>query len=222
MAHAAALPDLGRAALGTGTSHLGLALTDAQLQALADFCMLLARWNRVHNLTAIRDEGRILTHHLLDSLALVRPLQGVLGKDAVIGARVLDVGSGGGLPGIPLAIACPHLQVTLVDAVQKKAAFLTQAVLQLRLPNVRVIHARVEELGGEYDVITSRAFAALADFVTWTQHLLAPGGVWLAMKGRIDAGEVAALPATVSVVAVHRLAVPGLDEERHLLEIRRK
>jgi len=170
-------------------------------------------------LTAVkRDE--LLSHHLLDSLALVRPLMDWLARRDTTAARVIDVGSGGGLPGVPLAIACPDLQVTLIDAVQKKIAFLTQAVLELRLANVTVRHARVETAAGEFDVITSRGFAALADFIIWTRHLLAPGGCWLALKGRLDPAELAALPASVTVDAILPLTVPGLDEQRHLVEIR--
>lgn len=199
---------------------MGLALTGAQIEQLQAFASLLLRWSRVHNLTAITAEAQIVSHHLLDSLALVGPLRNMLAGHAATPARVLDVGAGGGLPGIPLAIACPQLQVTLIDAVQKKTAFLTQAALELRLSNVRVVHGRVEALAGEFDVITSRAFAALADFVAWTRHLLAPGGAWLAMKGRIDPAEIAALPPDVHVVTVLPLAVPGLSEERHLLEVR--
>lgn len=201
---------------------MGLALTGAQIEQLQAFAFLLSRWSRVHNLTAITAEAQIVSHHLLDSLALVSPLRDVVARHAATPVRVLDVGAGGGLPGIPLAIACPQLQVTLIDAVQKKTAFLTQAALELRLSNVRVVHGRVEALAGEFDVITSRAFAALADFVAWTRHLLAPGGAWLAMKGRIDPAEIAALPPDVHVVTVLPLAVPGLAEERHLLEIRPK
>lgn len=201
---------------------MGLALTGAQIEQLQAFACLLTRWSRVHNLTAITAKAQIVSHHLLDSLALVGPLRETVSRHAATPARVLDVGAGGGLPGIPLAIACPQLQVTLIDAVQKKSAFLTQAALELRLSNVRVVHGRVEALTGEFDVITSRAFAALADFVAWTRHLLAPGGAWLAMKGRIDPAELGALPPDVHVVTVLPLAVPGLSEERHLLEIRCK
>ncbi len=217
---AAAPPDLDEGALGAGASALGLALTDAQIHALCSFGDLLSRWNRVYNLTAIRVGERMLTHHLLDSLSLVAPLRAVGARSPQTPLRVLDVGSGGGLPGIPLAIACPQVEVTLVDTVQKKTAFLTQAALELRLTNVRVLHARVENLTGQFDVITSRAFAALADFVAWTRHLLAPGGCWLAMKGRLDPAELAALPPSVSIVVSVPLQVPGLAEERHLLEIR--
>lgn len=208
------------ARLRAGASELGLALTDAQIEALIQFGRLLLRWNRVHNLTAIRSGEDFLTHHLLDSLALVRPLCAALRVREHGPGRVLDVGAGGGLPGIPLAIACPQLQVTLIDAVQKKAAFLTQVALELRLTNVTVHHGRVEQLRGEFDVITSRAFAALADFVAWTGHLLGPGACWLAMKARLDDAELRALPAPLRVVATLPLAVPGLNEQRHLLEIR--
>jgi 16S rRNA (guanine527-N7)-methyltransferase len=211
------------ARLRAGAAALGLALTDGQIEALLDFSRLLLRWNQVHNLTAIRTGEDFLTHHLLDSLALVAPLNAALARrglrSARGSARVLDVGAGGGLPGIPLAIACPHLQVTLIDAVQKKAAFLTQVALELRLSNVSVHHGRVEQYRGQFDVITSRAFAALADFVTWTRHLLGPGGCWLAMKARLDDDELQALPAGVQVASTLPLSVPGLNEQRHLLEI---
>lgn len=217
---AAAPPDLDARALAAGADALGLVLTDAQIIALSRFGELLAHWSRVYNLTAIRAGERMLTHHLLDSLSLVPPLRTVGARPSRAPLRVLDVGSGGGLPGIPLAIACPQFEVTLVDTVQKKTAFLTQAALELKLTNVRVLHARVEALTGQFDVITSRAFAALGDFVAWTRHLLAPGGCWLAMKGRLDPAELAALPPSVSVVASLPLQVPGLAEERHLLEIR--
>jgi len=212
--------DLDERALAAGASALGLALTDAQIESLSRFGDLLARWNRVYNLTAIGAGERMLTHHLLDALALVSPLQAVGAQLMRRPLRVLDVGSGGGLPGVPLAIACPAVEFTLIDAVQKKTAFLTQAALELRLTNVRVQHARVETFAGQFDVITARAFAVLSDFVTWTRHLLAPGGCWLAMKGRLDPAELAALPPTVSIRAVLPLHVPGLTEERHLLEIR--
>jgi 16S rRNA (guanine527-N7)-methyltransferase len=146
-------------------------------------------------------------------------LRDQLGDAAGDAVEVLDVGSGGGLPGIPLAIVCPHWRITLVDAVQKKAAFLTQAALELKLANVSVHHARVEQLRGSYRVITSRAFAALADFVGWTRHLLAADGFWLAMKARIDPAELQALPEDLSCSAVLPIDVPGLGEQRHLIRI---
>jgi 16S rRNA (guanine527-N7)-methyltransferase len=212
-------PELDRTRLEAGATQLGLALTDAQITALLEFASLLLRWNRVHNLTAIRSADELLTHHLLDALSLVRPLQDQLGDAAEGAVEVLDVGSGGGLPGIPLAIACPHWRITLVDAVQKKAAFLTQAALELKLGNVTVHHARVEQFRGSYRVITSRAFAALADFVGWTRHLLATDGFWLAMKARLDPGERQALPADLVCSAVLPIDVPGLGEQRHLIRI---
>lgn len=199
---------------------MGLALTDGQIQALLEFNRLLLRWNQVHNLTAIRTGDDFLTHHVLDSLSVVAPLNATLARRGLAAAQVLDVGAGGGLPGIPLAIACPRLQVTMIDAVQKKAAFLTQAALELRLSNVTVCHGRVEQYTGQFDVITCRAFASLTDFVSWTRHLLGPGACWLAMKARIDADELRALPADVHLAATLPLAVPGLNQERHLLEIR--
>lgn len=215
------MAELDRVRLQAGAEALGLALTAAQITSLCSFGALLQRWNRVHNLTAIRAGDDLLTHHLLDSLAILRPLQQLLGE-LPAGAQLLDVGSGGGLPGIPVAIALPTLPVTLVDAVQKKAAFLTQAALELRLPRLHVRHARVETLDGAYPLISSRAFAALADFVAWTRHLLAPGGYWLAMKARLDPAELAALPPDVTQVATLPLAVPGLDQTRHLLILARR
>ena len=212
-------PDFDRGRLDAGAAQLVLALTDAQTTALVDFAALLLRWNRVHNLTAIRSADELLTHHLLDSLSLVRPLRDQLGDAAGDAVEVLDVGSGGGLPGIPLAIVCPHWRITLVDAVQKKAAFLTQAALELKLANVTVHHARVEQLRGSYRVITSRAFAALADFVGWTRHLRASDGFWLAMKARLDPAELRALPKDLSCSAVLPIDVPGLGEQRHLIRI---
>jgi 16S rRNA (guanine527-N7)-methyltransferase len=214
-------PEAEATILCRGAEALGLALTDGQIEALLRFGALLTRWNQVFNLTAIGAGERLLTHHLLDSLALVRPLQELLHRTHLERPRVLDVGSGGGLPAVPLAIACPQIDITLVDAVQKKTAFLTQAAVELGLAHVAIRHARVETMEGHYDIITSRAFAALADLVKWTDHLLAPAGCWLAMKGRIDPTELAALPATVRIAAIQPLMVPGLDEARHLVKIRR-
>lgn len=211
-------PDLSPTAIGAGAAQLGLALDDEQLRRLAAYAGLLSRWNAVHNLTAIRAGEDMLTHHLLDSLALVPHFIRIA---AGVPVRVLDVGSGGGLPGIVLAIAAPQAHLTLVDAVQKKCAFLTQARLVLRLPNVEVVHARVEAMREPpFHVIVSRALATLAQFVGWTRHLLVADGCWLAMKGRLPADELAALPADVRAIVVP-LSVPGLDGERHLIELRR-
>ena len=194
--------------LAAGLTALGIALPEvAQLKLLA-FRDLLLKWNRTYNLTALRDPQQAISHHLLDALAIL-PHVGA--------GPLLDVGSGGGLPGIPLAIARPDLSVTLVDTVQKKASFLQQAAIELELKSVAVHHARVEEMRGQYAQISSRAFAELARFVSLTHHLLAPGGRWLAMKGALPDGEIKALPAGSEVAATIPLAVPGLDAERHLI-----
>jgi 16S rRNA (guanine527-N7)-methyltransferase len=210
-------PDPTADAIGSGAARLGVALEEAQLGKLAAYARLLVRWNATHNLTAIRGGEQMLTHHLLDSLSIVPHFARVTHGAA---ARVLDVGSGGGLPGIVIAVAVPQARVTLVDAVQKKCAFLTQARLELRLANVEVVHARVEALHEPaFDVIVCRALASLAQFVGWTRHLASPGGCWLAMKGKLPADELAALPPDV-VATVVPLSVPGLDEARHLIEMR--
>jgi 16S rRNA (guanine527-N7)-methyltransferase len=210
-------PDLPLAAIGAGAARVGVALDDHQLQRLADYARLLARWNEVHNLTAIRRGEDMLTHHLLDSLALLPHLVRVTGGAA---ARVLDVGSGGGLPGMVLAIVAPQARVTLVDAAQKKCAFLTQARLGLGLGNVEVRHHRVESLQEPpFDVIVSPALTTLAQFTSWTRHLLQPQGCWLAMKGKRPDQELAQLPPDVSATVI-ALRVPGLDEERHVIEMR--
>ncbi len=211
-------PDLRPEVIGAGATQLGVALDEAQLARLAEFARLLARWNATHNLTAIRGVDDMLTHHLLDSLALVPHFVRVTAGEAA--ARVLDVGSGGGLPGIVLAIAAPRARVTLVDAVQKKCAFLTQARVELGLGNVEVVHGRVEALlVPPFDVIVSRALSTLAQFVAWTRHLLRPGGCWLAMKGALPAEELSELPPDVRAEIIP-LEVPGLKQRRHLIEMR--
>ncbi|MBS0390028.1 MAG: 16S rRNA (guanine(527)-N(7))-methyltransferase RsmG [Proteobacteria bacterium] len=200
--------------LRAGVQALGLVLDDAQITRLLDFQNLLQKWNKVYNLTAVRNPEEMLTHHLLDSLAAVAPLQRYLAQQGGAGRRLLDVGSGGGLPGVVFAICCPELQISCVDTVAKKAAFIQQAAAALGLKYLHGIHARVETLPGPFDVISCRAFAALADFTTWSRQALAPQGVWLAMKGRHPQDEIAALPADVQVFHVEQLAVPGLDAER--------
>ena len=199
---------MSRNALAAGLAELQIDLSEATQDKLLAFRDLLLKWNRTYNLTALRDPAQAVSHHLLDSLAILPH----------IGAGpLLDVGSGGGLPGIPLAIARPELSVSMVDTVQKKATFLQQAGIELGLKNVAAYHARVEEMSGQYAQISSRAFSELALFVSLTRHLLAPGGRWLAMKGIRPDDEIAALPADVSVEAIIPLAVPGLDAERHLI-----
>lgn len=202
---------------------MGLALSDREIDLLMGYLDLIRKWNKVYNLTAVREPGAMLTHHLLDSLAVVAPLRGQLarrqpGDDAPV--RLLDVGSGAGLPGVVLAICCPEVTVTCVDTVAKKAAFIQQVAVTLRLPNLRGLHARVESLEGPFDVISSRAFAALGDFVTWSRAALAPGGVWLAMKGKRPTEEIDALPGGVAVFHVEPLQVPGLDAERCIVWLR--
>lgn len=205
------------ARLGSGLAGLGLSLTDEQLAQLLAYLDLIQKWNKVYNLTAVRDPREMLSHHLLDSLAAVVPLRRQTGGRP---ARLLDVGSGAGLPGVVFAICCPELQVDCVDTVGKKAAFIQQAATQLKLPNLRGIHDRVENLRGPYDVIASRAFAALADFVTWSQGALAEQGAWLAMKGKHPADEIAALPPQAEVFHVEQLSVPGLAAERCIVWMR--
>ncbi|MCU0810061.1 MAG: 16S rRNA (guanine(527)-N(7))-methyltransferase RsmG [Thiobacillaceae bacterium] len=196
--------------LAAGVAALGLTLPAGAEAKLLAYLALLDKWNRVYNLTAVREAERMVSHHLLDSLAAVPYFQG---------ETVLDVGSGGGLPGIPLAIARPGLQVTLIDSIAKKTAFLLQAKAELGLDNVNVATSRVEDYRPDrgFDVITSRAFSDLKEFVTLTRHLLGPGGCWLAMKGLYPNEEIALLPPGVKVRADHALAVPGLDATRHLI-----
>ena len=199
------------AGLRSGAQALGLALSDAQIQHLLDYAALIQKWNKVYNLTALRDPADMLTHHLLDSLTAIAPLRRHTQGQSI---KVLDVGSGGGLPGVVLAICMPELNVSCVDTVAKKAAFVQQVAVSLKLPNLRGLHARVESLTDPYQVICSRAFASLPDFVTWSRSALAEGGVWMAMKGKHPQGEIDALPADVKVFHVEPLTVPGLDVER--------
>jgi 16S rRNA (guanine527-N7)-methyltransferase len=208
-----------REALLNGADALGVPLSDAQCQALLDYLVLLQKWNEVYNLTAVRRPAEMLTHHLLDSLAVLPPLRRHLAGRA---ARILDVGSGGGLPGVVLAILEPHLEVTCVDTVGKKAIFIRQVGVELKLPNLGAVHARVEDLRlPPFDVVTSRAFASLADFTRLTRHLVGEQGVWMAMKGKAPGDEITALPADWSVFHVEQLTVPGLDAERCLVWLRK-
>jgi 16S rRNA (guanine527-N7)-methyltransferase len=210
--------------LRAGLVALELSLSDAQIDSLLAYQALIGKWNKVYNLTAVREPGDMLTHHLLDSLAVIAPLRRQLalmvpGIDA--GAvRLLDVGSGAGLPGVVIAIGCPDIRVDCVDTVGKKAAFIQQAAVALKLSNLRGVHARVESLTDQYQVISSRAFASLADFTHWSARALAPQGVWLAMKGKYPTDELAALSSDVRVFHVEHLTVPGLDAERCLIWMR--
>ena len=211
-----------RAPLEAGLQALGLDLTPAQIDTLMEFQALLGKWNKVYNLTAVRDPQEMLTHHLLDSLAAVPALQRNLAQMPAREGRtaMLDVGSGGGLPGVVFAICCPQIDVHCVDTVGKKAAFIQQAAATLRLPNLRGIHSRVEQLTTRYPLISCRAFASLADFTSWSRQALEEGGTWLAMKGKHPDDEIAALPADVRVFHVEPLKVPGLDAERCILWLR--
>ena len=196
--------------------------TDAQVQQLLDYLDLIQKWTKVYNLTAVRDPAEMLTHHLLDSLAAIAPLDRQLqalglGSTAV---RLLDVGSGAGLPGIVIAICRPDIVVHCVDTVAKKAAFIQQVAVTLKLPNLRGLHARVESLTESYDVVSSRAFASLVDFTNWSGGALAEQGVWMAMKGKHPADEISVLPASVEVFHVEQLKVPGLDAERCIVWMR--
>ena len=196
-----------------------------QSARLLRFLALIERWNKVYNLTAVRDPDEMMTLHLADSLAVIAPLRRRLAQrvpEAVVPPQLLDVGSGAGLPGVVIAICCPEISVTCVDTVGKKAAFIQQVAATLKLPNLRAVHARVETLTAAYDVVCSRAFSSLADFTAWSSKALAADGVWLAMKGKLPVEEMAALPDGVQVFHVEPLAVPGLEAERCIVWMRRK
>jgi len=211
-------------ALQKGLDGLGLAVPPEQQSQLLAYMDLIAKWTKVYNLTAVRDAQEMLTHHLLDSLAVIRPLRRELAQLALPEGRaqlsLLDVGSGAGLPGIVIAITCPEVSVTCVDAVAKKAAFIQQVSAALKLPNLKGLHARVESLADPYDVVSSRAFASLLDFTSWSQSALAPHGIWMAMKGKHPDQELAVLPDSTQVFHVEQLQVPGLDAERCIVWMR--
>lgn len=210
-----------RATLTAGLHELQLSLSEAQIQQLLDYQALIGKWTQVYNLTAVRDPMEMMTHHLLDSLAAIAPLQRHLAQAGLAQSRLLDVGSGAGLPGVVIAICCPSVAVTCVDTVAKKAAFIKQAALALKLPNLTGLHARVESITEPFDVICSRAFASLVDFTQWSAGALAPQGVWMALKGKHPAEELAALPPGVEVFHTETLQVPGLAAERCILWLRR-
>jgi 16S rRNA (guanine527-N7)-methyltransferase len=198
--------------LQQGCDQLGLPLGAQQVQQLVDYLALLAKWNKAYNLTAIRDEVQMVTRHLLDSLAI---------SGHITGERLIDVGSGAGLPGVPLAIVFPHREFLLVDSNGKKTRFLFQVKTALRLDNMEVCQARVETLqvSRPFDTVLSRAFASLPDMIRDCRHLLAPEGRLLAMKGAYPTQELESVGKTGASVAVHSITVPGLDEQRHLVEI---
>ena len=224
-----------RTTLVSAVHTLGLSLGDAQIDLLLAYMDWLHKWNKVYNLTALRHPDEMLSHHLIDSLTAVGPLQRHIASQRQQGAlpqtgpvQVLDVGSGGGLPGVVLAICLPDVRVTCVDTVNKKAAFIQQVAVALRLPNLKGLHARVETVQGGFDVVTSRAFASLVDFTAWSRKALQPGAVWMAMKGKHPTEELAALAARsasqpgagVDVFHVEPLHVPGLDAERCMVWMR--
>ena len=198
--------------LQRGCDALGLQCDAGQRQQLLAYLQLLHKWNAAYNLTAVRDPAQMVTRHLLDSLAVAPHLPA---------GNAIDVGTGAGLPGVPLAILFPQRQFALLDSNGKKTRFLFQVKTALSLDNMQVHHQRVESFqpSGYYDVVLSRAYASLRDMVSSCRHLLAPGGRFLAMKGSLDPGELEQVAASCEVLAVHALAVPGLDEQRHLLEL---
>jgi 16S rRNA (guanine527-N7)-methyltransferase len=202
--------------LAQDVASLGLDLNAHQQELLLAYLALLQKWNRVYNLTAVRDPAQMLSHHLVDSLSVIAPLQRHGAP-----TRLMDVGAGGGLPGVVMAICFPGTDVSCVDAVAKKATFIQQVAAELKLPNLHGVHSRVEALKTQpFGVITSRAFASLVDFTTLTRQHLAGGAVWMAMKGQHPADEIAALPADVDVFHVEQLAVPGLDAQRCIVWMR--
>ena len=198
--------------LNDGIEAMDLQLWAAQREQLMDYLALMAKWNGVYNLTSLRDPMQMVTHHLLDSLAAVSAFEGA--------KNVLDVGAGGGLPGIVLAIARPDMQVSLIDTVHKKTAFLTQVKAELGLKNVTVYTMKVQDLkAGPFDVITSRAFADLSDFVNWSGHLLGEGGRFIALKGTAPADEQERLPGEWKIQELRPIKVPKVEAERHLVFI---
>ena len=201
--------------LSNGLRQLNLAqpLDDKQQNTLIKYIELLNKWNKTYNLTAVRKPEQMVTRHLLDSLTICPYLRG---------KHILDVGTGAGLPGIPLAIVFPEKQFTLLDSNNKKTRFVVQAVSELELPNVDVVQSRVEEYEAEtlFDTITSRAYSTIGEMVQQTSHLLAADGVFLAMKGAQPIAEIEELSSTYHVEKSHIIKVPGLEEERHLLEIK--
>ena len=201
-----------QAQLEQGIAALRLNLPSAAVPRLLAYQALLERWNTAYNLTAVRDPAGMITRHLLDSLAIL---------PYVRGDHLADLGTGPGLPGVVLAIAAPGREIVLVDSNGKKVRFLREAIRALKLEGVRVEQARVEDVEGQFDCVTTRAFASLADMLGWGGHLLAPDGLWLAMKGKRPDDELPGIPDGFEVRATHELTVPGLAAERHLLVLGR-
>ena len=204
--------------LRAGLAELRLSLTDRQVAQLIAYAALLQKWGRTYNLTALLTPHEIVAHHLLDSLAVVEPMRRMLGA---LPERLLDVGSGAGLPGAVIAVANPEIHVDCLDAVAKKAAFVQQAAGAVGLANLRGVHGRVEAWRERYPLVTSRAFASLADFVRLSGNVLAEGGVWMALKGKYPSEEIAALPTDVEMFHVEQLAVPTLNADRCIVWMRR-
>ncbi|HEX7890878.1 MAG TPA: 16S rRNA (guanine(527)-N(7))-methyltransferase RsmG [Ramlibacter sp.] len=205
--------------LSQAALQLGLDLAADRANKLLAYLDLIAKWTKVYNLTAVRDPDEMLVQHLFDSLAAVGRLRRQTAGRPI---RLLDVGSGAGLPGVVIATCCPEVQVDCVDTVGKKAAFIQQSAAQLQLVNLRGLHDRVENLEGPYDVICSRAFASLPDFVSWSEGALAEQGIWLAMKGKMPDAEIAELPPAAEVFHVEQLQVPELSAERCIVWMRRR
>lgn len=220
------------ARLREGAAELGLTLDDRQCERLLAYGALILKWNKVYNLTALRDPALVLTHHLLDSLSVIEPLQRkcpttIEAASALKRKSLLDVGAGAGLPGVVIAILREDIDVTCIDAVAKKAAFVQQVAVELKMPNLRGLHGRVESLAGSYDIVSCRAFASLADFYQGSFRLLSDDGVWLAMKGKLPETELADLQQLsilkngIDVFHVEHLKVPGLDADRCIVWARR-
>ena len=196
--------------LAAGIAQMRLNISPAQQQKLLAYLALLQKWNKTYNLTALRDPAQMVSHHLLDSLTLLPYLAQA--------ESMIDVGSGGGMPAIPAAICCPDLRITMVDANSKKTSFLRQAAIELGLENVAISSSRVEEQHA--DIVTSRAFAELADFVRLTRHLLNDNGHWAAMKGVYPADEIFRLPPDIQAYQTDKIHVPTLNAERHIVLLR--
>ena len=203
--------------LRSGLQALSLELSTDQQKKLLDFLALLLKWNKVYNLTSIRQADDMLTHHVMDCLAAVAAVM----HEAPDAKTLLDVGSGGGLPSVVFAIVCPHLQVTAVDAVAKKSAFIETVAHTLKLSNLKGIHSRVELIEDKSDLVVSRAFASLKDFTAWSDKALRTGGKWAAMKGKVPEEEMAELPASIQIQGIQTLNVPDLEAQRCLIWLKR-